>query len=260
MEQHQGTTVLITGGAGGIGAATASAFRAAGATVHTADLAGRGADLAVDVTDASAMRDLVADLDRIDVVVANAGVGVSGLVGDLEPADWQRSIDVNIAGTVNTVLPAFERMRTQGSGDIVLVASLAGILGTPLLTPYAMTKAAIVGLGASLLPEAARHGIRVTTVCPGPIDTALLDSTSATPGVDVRRYLTATAGPALSPQRLADVIVGRVGRTAGLVTPGRARTLWRLHRIAPRVTAWAIARGMGQELTAADREVARPVR
>jgi NAD(P)-dependent dehydrogenase (short-subunit alcohol dehydrogenase family) len=243
-------TVLVTGGKGGIGQALADAFRSAGAVPITVDLPGTGADHEVDVTDADAMDALITGLDRLDVVVANAGIGVGGLVEDIDQGDWDRMIAVNIGGIVNTVLPAYERLRAQGAGAIVLMASVSGLVGTPLLTPYAMSKHAVVGLGASLGPEAARHGVSVTTVCPGPVDTSLLDVQAPTPGLDVRRYLTAAGGKPITAAALADEVVSAVRAGRSLVTPGRAKLLWRLNRFAPRLTAGEIAKGMHKELMA----------
>jgi len=154
-----GAAAFVTGGSGGIGRALTAAFRAAGMSVVTADLPGTGADVDLDVTDAEATSQAIAGLDRLDVVVANAGIAVGGLVEDIERVDWDRCIEVNIRGVVNTVLPGYARLREQGSGAVVLTASLAGLVGAPLLTPYAMSKAAIVGLGNGLRPEAARHGV-----------------------------------------------------------------------------------------------------
>jgi short-subunit dehydrogenase len=176
---------------------------------------------------------------------------VGGLVEDIDRSGWDASIDVNIRGVVNTVLPAYERMRDQGSGSIVLLGSLAGLAGTPLLTPYAMTKSAIVGLAASLRPEAARHGVGVTVVCPGPVETPLLDTAGPTPGMSVRRYLVASAGPPLDPADLADSVVAAVRKDRARVIPGRAKLLWRLSRFAPNLTDREIAKGMHEEIAAA---------
>ncbi len=248
-----GKTVVVTGGTGGIGTALVQAFRDRDAKALAVDLPGTMADLEVDVTDAGAMATALGTLERLDVIVANAGIGIGGLVEDIDPADWDRSIDVNIRGVVNTVLPAYARMREQGSGTIVLMASLSGLVGTPLLTPYAMTKAAVVGLGTSLRPEAARHGIALTTVCPGPIETPLLDAPAATKGMSVRRHLTNAAGPALTPGDLADAAVRAVEEDKPLVAPGRAGLIARLGRWAPGVTAKQLAKAMHQELDAATR-------
>jgi len=249
----RGTTVVVTGGAGGIGGALVEAFRSTGATTLSADLPGSGADLEVDVTDAEGMAAALSGLDALDVVVANAGIGIAGTVDDIERAGWDASIDVNVRGVVNTVLPAYARLREQGSGTIVLMASLSGLVGTPLLTPYAMTKHAVVGLGASLRPEAARHGVGVTVVCPGPIETPLLDVAAATPGMSVRRHLTNAAGPAVAPSTLAAEVVRAVRKDRPLVIPGRAGLIARLARWAPTSTAGQLATAMRKELEAAAR-------
>jgi len=250
----QGAVVVVTGAAGGIGAAVAAGFGAAGAEAVRTDLPGRGADVDLDITDLEAARQVFEDIrvtrGRLDVVVANAGIGVGGLVEDLEAADWERSIDVNIQGTANTVQAAYPLLTEQRHGALVLMASLAGLAGLPLLTPYAMTKFAVVGLAQSLRPEAARHGVGVTVVCPGPVETPLLDETSRTDGLDVRRYLTASAGEPIDPAKLAHLVVDAVRKDRAAVIPGRAGLLWRLHRMFPNAFDALIARGMRDELAA----------
>ncbi len=250
-----GAVVLVTGGSGGIGRALERAFTTAGGTVVTTDLPGQGADFDLDVTDLETTRAVVdavrAEHGRLDVVIANAGVGAGGRTEDLEPTDWSRSIAVNVTGAANTVQAVYPLLVAQGRGALVLMASLAGLLPTPALTSYAMTKHALVGLGTSLRVEAARHGVGVTVVCPGPVDTPLLDVPGATPGVSARRYLTAAAGPAISPDRLAAAVVDGVRRDRAFVLPGRAAVLARLQRHAPGTTARVIARNLERELRAA---------
>jgi NAD(P)-dependent dehydrogenase (short-subunit alcohol dehydrogenase family) len=239
-------TVFLTGGGGGIGRALSAAFASAGSRVVSADL--KGADVQLDVTDIEAVAAAIAAVDRLDVVVANAGIGIGGAAEDIPPSEWQRTIDVNIAGVVNTVLPAYQRMRSQGHGSIVLMASLAGMVATPLMVPYSMSKHAIVGLGASLRLEAARHGIGVTTVCPGPVETPLLDERSNTPGLSARRFLVAAAGRPIAAEALAREVVAAVRTDRALVTPGRAALLTSAARLAPRLTSRVIASNMRKEL------------
>src|SRR3954471_12257723 len=139
----QGAVVLVTGAAGGIGAALAAGFDAVGAQVVRTDLPGRGADVHLDVTDLEATRractEIRATRGRLDVVVANAGIGGGGFTQDLTPDGWQRSIDVNIRGTANTVQAAYPLLVEQRRGAIVMLASVAGLAGLPLLAPYAMS-------------------------------------------------------------------------------------------------------------------------
>lgn len=253
----RGATVLVTGSAGGIGTALVARFRQEGAVVVGADLPGRGADLDLDVTDAPAVRqavgEVVAEHGRLDVVVANAGGGGRlGLVEDLDDADWDDAVRVPFHGTINTVRAAYPAMVAARSGSLVLMASLAGLVGSPLLVPYASAKHGVVGLGTSLRPEAARHGVGVTVVCPAAVDTRMLDTPSATRGASTRRYLTATA-PAISPDRLAQLLVRAVRRDQAMVLPGRAELLHRLQRFLPGVVTSRLAKGLARELDLAAR-------
>jgi NAD(P)-dependent dehydrogenase (short-subunit alcohol dehydrogenase family) len=181
-----GAVVVVTGAAGGIGGALVDGFAGAGAQVVRTDLPGRGADIDLDVTDLDATRrvcsEVCATRGRLDVVVANAGIGVGGLCEDLTATDWQRSVDVNVRGTANTIQAAYPLLVQQRRGALVMMASLAGLAGLPLLAPYAMTKFAVVGLAQSLRPEGARYGVGVTAVCPGPVETPLLEEVARTDG------------------------------------------------------------------------------
>src|SRR4029077_5666515 len=91
-------------------------------------------------------------------------------------AHWDRVIDVNLRGVVHGVHAAYSVMVDHRLEHIENTASLAGLVPAPLMAPYAMTKHAVVGLSLSLRAEAASHGVRVTAVCPGVVDTALLDT------------------------------------------------------------------------------------
>jgi short-subunit dehydrogenase len=251
----RGAVALVTGSAGGLGSAIADRFRTAGVAVVGADLPGRGADVGFDVTDPAATEAAVAEVvaarGRLDVMVANAGIGVAGPVEALDHDAWRRTIDVNLWGAVNSLLAVYPRFVAQGSGHLVFVASLSGLVPTPLLVPYATTKAAVVGLAASLRPEAARHGVGVTVVCPGPVDTAFLDTGGvggATDAVDVRRYLCDAAGPALSPSVVADAVWRGVERDRAVVAPGRAGAVWRAARLWPALVERLTGRAMRREL------------
>jgi NAD(P)-dependent dehydrogenase (short-subunit alcohol dehydrogenase family) len=250
-----GAVVLITGSEGGIGTALRGAFSGRGAIVVGADLPGRGGDLDIDVTDVDTVHHVVAEVlrrhGRLDVVVANAGVGHAGTMEDLDDDAWSHSIDVNLWGTVHVVRAAYSVMRARNHGSIVLVASLSGVVPTPLLVPYATSKHAVVGLATSLAPEAARHGVGVTVVCPGTVETPLLDAVAATGGMSVRRYLTAAAGAPLPPSKLAERVVVAVEEGHLLVVPGRAGLLHRCQRFAPWLVARLQRHGVERELRAA---------
>jgi NAD(P)-dependent dehydrogenase (short-subunit alcohol dehydrogenase family) len=248
--------VLVTGAAGGIGAAIGDRFRGVGATVVGADLPGAGADLALDVTDLGATRAAVATVvaahDRLDVAIACAGIAVGGPADALDDGAWGRAIDVDLVGAVHTLRAAYEVMLPRGRGHLVAIASLAGLLPSPLLVPYATAKGGLVSFATSLRPEAARHGIGVSVVCPGPVETRLLDDGGAhgivAGTVDPRRYLTSAAGRPLPPRAIADVVLRCVERDVALRAPGRARLLHLLARVAPRTTERVVALAMRREL------------
>ncbi len=247
-----GAIVFVTGAAGGIGSALAERFRREGAVVVGSDLPGKGADIDLDVTDAAAVRaavgKVVADHGRLDVVVANAGGGGRpGLVGDLADSDWDQALDVTFHGTINTVRATYPVMSAAGSGSLVLMASLAGLVGSPMLVPYATAKHGVVGLAASLRPEAARLGVGVTVVCPAAVETPMLDTPSATPGMSTRRYLLATA-PAITAPQLAELIVKAVRTDQAMVLPGKAKLLYRLQRFLPSLVTSQLAKGLRKEL------------
>jgi len=196
---------------------------------------------------------VVADHGRIDLIFNNAGIGVGGPIEDLTVDHWQRIVDVNIMGVVNGIRAAYPHMIRQGDGHIVNTASLGGLVPSPLLAPYAMTKHAVVGLSVSLRPEAAQHGVRVTALCPGPTETPILDSTGPedlprNESISARDLLMKAAGEIYPVEDLAaDLLEGVARNKAYIVTPRRARLAWWLHRLLPsyleknanRLVAWA---------------------
>jgi NAD(P)-dependent dehydrogenase (short-subunit alcohol dehydrogenase family) len=246
---------FITGAGSGIGRALAHELARRGARVTIADLdgeaaarvaaeAGRGARaVVVDVRDAEQVRAAIEDAaagGRLDLLVNNAGIGVSGEVHEIPLAHWERILDVNVRGVIHGVAAGYPIMVRQRRGHILNVASLAGLGPAPLFTPYAMTKHAVVGLSTSLRIEAAAHGVQVHVLCPSAIETPLLDATPPAdlPGVpwrpDTRRLLEAFAGPPYGVDALARETIDAVERGEGvIVRPSRARRLWRLGRWFP---------------------------
>src|SRR4051812_10857173 len=176
-----GKVAIVTGAAGGIGGGLVRGLRASGATVVATDVAdGLTVDRALDVRDAAAFDALVADVvaehGRIDLMVNCAGIAIIGDVEELTIEHWRRIVDINLMGVINGVHASYARMIAQGHGRIVNVASVSGLVPSPLLTSYSTTKHGVVGLSTSLRVEARPKGIGVHVVCPGPIETAMLDT------------------------------------------------------------------------------------
>ncbi len=173
---------VITGGASGLGAATVTRLRAEGVTCVVFDVA-EGADVRVDLTDESAVAaaatEVLAHHGRVDVLVTSAGiVGPNAPLLSTSVAEWQRTFDVNIHGTVNAIRAFAPNMVANGWGRIVTVASMAGKDGNPNLAAYSASKAAVIALTKSLGKELATTGVLVNSIAPAVIATPMNASTS----------------------------------------------------------------------------------
>ena len=163
-----------------------------------------------------------------------------GEASELTLAHWERVIDVNLRGVLHGVHAAYPVMIAQRSGHIVNTASIAGLVPAPWLTPYAMTKHAVVGLSLSLCAEAAVHGVRVTAVCPGVVDTPMLDTagpddlpTTVLSG-QVREFFRHVQPRFYAADQLAQDIIRGIDRNAALViAPASARVAYYLWRYTP---------------------------
>ncbi len=179
--------VLITGASSGIGAALAREYDTRGARVALlARRTDRIAALAAELRDARAIRCDVCDDDsvqqafdeteekfgRIDVVVANAGIGVNGPVEKLSIDDFRRQMETNFFGVVRTAKAAIAPLR-ESKGRLALIGSVNGYLSLPGIAPYAMSKFAVRALAEALSAELARDGIAVTHVAPGFIESEI---------------------------------------------------------------------------------------
>lgn len=187
--RFEGKVALVTGGASGIGAATARLLVAGGAQVMIADLNADGAaalarelgtaaaSVEVDVADYDQVEATVAKtvstFGRLDILLNNAGIGTLGRAPDIEVQDWKRVLAVDVDSIFFGCKAAIPRMREVGGGAIVNTASISGTHGDYGLGPYNAAKGAVVNYTRSLALDHAREGIRVNAVCPGPIETPL---------------------------------------------------------------------------------------
>ena len=171
--------VLITAGASGIGRAMGEAFADAGFQVWVTDVDAAGlADLPqtwhgrqVSATDEVAMADVIAQMGRIDVLCANAGIaGPTALVEDVALDDFRACVSVNLEGAFIAAKHAAPLMKAARSGAIVITSSTAGIYGYPNRAPYAAAKWAMIGLMKTLAMELGPFGIRANAICPGSVE------------------------------------------------------------------------------------------
>lgn len=191
MSRFAGKVAIITGGAGGIGLAAAHRLGSEGARVVIADVAPDSAQRVSEVIEAGSPEAVAMNCDvgqqadvertvdetvrrfgRLDVVVNNAAVMLFKSIAELEAADWQRLLGINLLGAAYFLKAAF---RTMGQGGAVVnVASIHAERTSPLLAPYAASKAALIALTRAAALEGRALGIRVNAVEPGAIDTPLL--------------------------------------------------------------------------------------
>jgi NAD(P)-dependent dehydrogenase (short-subunit alcohol dehydrogenase family) len=253
--------VLVTGAGSGIGRATALAFAAAGARVVAVD---RNAQAAVrtaessrragaaeawaetaDVSDEQSMEKLAekvaTEYGVVDVLVNNAGIGLSGSFFDTTPQDWKKVLDVNLWGVIHGCRLFGRRMAERGQGGhIINVASAAAYQPSRALPAYSTSKAAVLMLSECLRAELAGQGIGVTAVCPGFVNTAIT-STAHFAGVDEREETRLQKRTArlyglrnYPPEKVARAILRAVTRNEAVVpvTPEARGARW-LSRWAP---------------------------
>ncbi|MAS54790.1 MAG: hypothetical protein CMJ44_09265 [Pimelobacter sp.] len=171
-----GKRALVTGAAGGIGRSTVELLAAEGAAVVGVDLRAAADVLSCDVGDAESVKAAVAaaaeQLGGLDVLVNVAGIDQFRRFADLDVATWERHLGVNLTGPMLMSHAALPHLR-ESRGNIVTIASIAGLRAQPYQAAYCASKAGVIMLMKSLALELAADGIRVNTVCPGGVETDL---------------------------------------------------------------------------------------
>lgn len=277
QQEFHGKSAIVTGGASGIGAALGAALASYGAHVVLADLDGDGATEAartieqaidsgdgsvrgveLDVTDRGVVQELVLDTAKrengLDFLFNNAGIGGGGPTEHVPREHWDRTIDVNVGGVVNGVIAALPGMVARGQGHIVNTASAAGLAPAAFAVAYCTTKHAVVGLSGALRPEVAAHGVRVSVLCPGMVETPILDKGPPAdlprpdqPGLTGRAYLTTLGMSPMSAERFARIALRGVARNRGIIiTPATPRIAWWLQRMSPRAVDAVNRRAAGR--------------
>ncbi|MFE1551501.1 SDR family NAD(P)-dependent oxidoreductase [Streptomyces sp. NPDC058718] len=231
MSELSGLRAVVTGGASGIGRATAGLLAARGAAVAVLDLdpstvdkplRGYTADVSDDASVRSAVAAVAEDLGGIDILVNNAGIGATGTVEDNDDALWHRVLDVNVLGMVRTTRAALPHLRASAHASVVNTCSIAATAGLPQRALYSASKGAVLSLTLAMAADHVREGIRVNCVNPGTADTPwvgrLLDQ-AADPAAE-RAALDARQpmGRLVTADEVAAAIVYLAGPAAASVT------------------------------------------
>ena len=224
----EGKSGLITGGASGIGRATALAFAREGASVTVADIiddagkkvvgeiesaGGRARFVHLDVTSESdvenAVRSTVDAFGRLDCAVNNAGTtGAGGMIQQISLEDWRKTMSINLESVFLCLKYELPVMQEQKCGAIVNVASGAGLIAVPGLSPYCASKHGVLGLTKTAAVENARSGVRVNAICPGSTDTPMLRAAmEASPVMEKMIMSSLPSGRLGTPDEIAEAAV-----------------------------------------------------
>jgi NAD(P)-dependent dehydrogenase (short-subunit alcohol dehydrogenase family) len=172
----EGLTAVVTGAGSGIGLAVARRLAADGADVFGLDLVPPVGESRIfpcqgDVTDQASLDAVARGLERVDILICNAGIGSVGTVEDNADDEWHRVLDVNVVGIVRTARAFLPLVRRSSQGAVVNTASVVSTVGLPKRACYGASKGAVLALTMAMACDLAGDGIRVNCVCPGTVDT-----------------------------------------------------------------------------------------
>ncbi len=252
MDKFKDKVAIVTGGASGIGQAICEELGRLGAFVVVTDInevgalkaasaineaGGQSEAMGLDVTDPKQVKRVITETadkhGRLDYMFNNAGIAIIGDARDMKDEQWRQIVDINLMGVIYGTSAAYALMVDQGFGHIVNIASHSGIVRYPIVASYSTTKHGVVGLSTSLRVEGADLGVKITVVCPGPVETSLWDVTTV---LGARTQNIFSKLPMISAEKAAKIIMRGVSRNRAIIVfPFKERVTWWLYRLHPAI-------------------------
>ena len=250
--EYQNKTILVTGGAAGIGRGLCEVLAKQGAIVYAADINEEGLHKLVETASAgitpvrldvsqaqdfkNAIDKVLADHGRLDILVNNAGIAVAGAFKDMPEDAMEKIININLWSVIHGTRLAYAQMLEQGYGHIVNVSSSAGMMPVPNQSMYSAIKHAIIGLSHSLREEAALHGVKVSAVLPGMVQSDLWDSAVNIKDYSLKENMESTGLKPISAYEAAEAILqGISANDRSIIFPRSNKIIVRLYQLFPRL-------------------------
>ena len=213
-QSYKGKLAVITGGASGLGLALANHLAALGATPILIDIQQTETPHPLeicDITDSTALTQTIAKIKSthgpIDIAIANAGIDLTGEAHTFTAAEWQSIINTNLTGATNLIAAIYPDMVAARAGRLILISSGAGLIGFPLGAPYTASKAGLIGLGKALHAEAGTHNVIVNVACPPILETPLLTTGKAKPGINRAAFIASLTKTPMTAEKAAQTIL-----------------------------------------------------